>query len=50
MLKDSHSTKAHVIDSVCQALTLGDREQAAAIATAGEPFAPTSNAGSFYYE
>lgn len=50
MPKDSDSTKAHVIDSVCQALTLGDREQASAIAKAGYPFAPTSNAGRSYSE
>jgi hypothetical protein len=50
MPKDSDSTKARVIDSVCQALTLGDREQASAIAKVGYPFAPTSNAGRSYSE
>lgn len=48
MLRNADFTKAGVIDSVCQALALGDRKQASTIAKTGYPFAPTSNAGRSY--
>jgi len=50
MPKDPDLTKVRVINSVCRALTLGDREQASAIARAEYPFAPASNAGRGYSE
>ena len=41
-------SKSSVIDSVCQALTLGERERASALAREQYPFAPTTNAGRRY--
>lgn len=50
MPKDSDLARARALESVCQALTLGNHERASAIAKAEYPFAPTSNAGRKYSE